>query len=478
MESEYVYFFLLTMLPYALGTAHFACTMVLLIRWAVLRSARSRDRIIRPDMHKYASITYPRSFKVLALIVIGGYLLVIIPAIVWAIALALHASNPLISAIIAAIIGFICLAALIRLPLSHKESAAIVDSRGLTIEYKDGEKNTIGVRGYKGYLGQTKKRGFRLVYEGEDGKDEYVYLPFLSERDAILVGQDLISLRDHGCIEPPKAQKPAAQPAAAPVSIPVRTHEEQKKIEEKIAYTDPINAGGEIGDKAKYRDYLEDVLAKIPFEKRDEIIKLVLQGNKIEAMRVCQRASGEGLKIASDLFGNYLMFPNLKYFNCRICVRIADSSKIRDSFREYNGIYTDPDKCYISAEGDLGDNWHYIELSASTSDPADFSFAEFMNILIWMGDLTHDVFAYAKPNNTYPGMGSSAVDKVGDWTNTEPFYAEPDRNDELTESCVGIMNGKEFRFVVTELAVSYKKELNSGSDVESYISKKHRVKLS
>lgn len=475
MEPEYIGYYLLAMLPYALGTAHFACTIVLLVRWAVLRSARSRDRIIRPDMHRYASITYPRSFKVLAIIVIGGYLLGVFPAIVLAFAMAIFKVNPVIPVAISELLGLIALIALARAPLSHKEAAAIVDSRGLTIEFKDGEKNTIGVRGYKGYLGQTKKHGFRLVYEGDDGKDEYVYLPFLSERDAILVGQDLNTLRDHGYIEPPKNPVQAAAPAA-PATIPVRTPEEKKKIEEKIAYTSPINAGGEIDDKAKYRDYLEGVLAKIPFDKKDEISKMVLQGKKVEAMRECQRAAGEGLRIASDLFGNYLMFPNLKYFNCRIYVRIADSENIRKSFNEYNGIYTDPDKCYISAEGDLGDNWHYIELSAATSDPSDFSFAEFMNILIWLSDLTYDVFAYAKPNNTYPGMGNSAVDKVGDWTNTEPFYAEPDRNDKFGDSCVGIMNGKEFKFVVTELAVSYKNEVAYRSDLESYICKKHKVK--
>ena len=369
---------------------------MLLIRWAILRSARSRNGALQSDTHKHAPVQYPKSFRVLAYIVIGGYLLVIIPAIVWAVALALHASNPLMPSIIAAVIGFIGFAALISMPLSHKESAATVDSRGPATGFRDG----------------------------------------------------------------------------------VMTPEERKKIEEKIAYTGPINAGGEIDDKAKYRDYLEDVLSKIPFEKRDEIIKLVLKGDKLEAMRVCQRATKEGLRISTDLFSNYLMFPNLKYFNCRIYVKIADSDKIRESFREYNGIYTDPDKCYISAERDLDDNWHYIELSPATSDPEDFSFAEFMNVLIWMGGLTRDVFAYAKPNNTYPGMDRSAADKVGDWTNTEPFYAEPDRNDKLTESCIGIMNGKEFRFVVTELEVSYKKELNSGFDIEAYISKKHRVALS
>lgn len=396
MRPEYLYYFASDFVLCGLGAAHFACTIVLLIRWAILRSARSRNGALQSDTHKHAPVQYPKSFKVLAYIVIGGYLLVIIPAIVWAVALALRASNPLMPSIIAAVIGFIGFAALISMPLSHKESAATVDSR-------------VPATGFK---------------------------------------------------------------------VGVRTPEERKKIEEKIAYTGPINAGGEIDDKAKYRDYLEDVLSKIPFEKRDEIIKLVLKGDKLEAMRVCQRATKEGLRISTDLFSNYLMFPNLKYFNCRIYVKIADSDKIRESFREYNEIYTGPDKCYISAERDLDDNWHYIELSPATSDPEDFSFAEFMNILIWMGGLTRDVFAYAKPNNTYPGMGRSAADKVGDWTNTEPFYAEPDRNDKLTESCIGIMNGKEFRFVVTELEVSYKKELNSGFDIEAYISKKHRVALS
>ena len=201
MESVNPLYILLGFLPYALGAAHFACTMVLLIRWAILRTARSRNRIIRPDMHKYGSVRYPRSFKVLAIIVIGGYLLVIIPAIVFALVMVFTDFDPRIAAAIAASLGLAGLIALIRAPLSHKEVSATVDARGLTIEDKDGEKNTIGVRGYKGYICQTKKQAFRLVFEGEDGKEEYVYLPFLSERDAIAVGKDLNTLRDRGYIQ-------------------------------------------------------------------------------------------------------------------------------------------------------------------------------------------------------------------------------------------------------------------------------------
>ena len=65
-------FFLSEVIPYLFWMAHFVCTIVLLIRWAVLRTARSKDRIIRPDKHRYAAVTYPKSFKVLALIVIAA----------------------------------------------------------------------------------------------------------------------------------------------------------------------------------------------------------------------------------------------------------------------------------------------------------------------------------------------------------------------------------------------------------------------
>ena len=481
MQPDISMYVFLELGAYALGIAHFACTIVLLIRWAILRTARTRGRIIRPDMHKYVSVRYPMSFKILALFVIGGYVLVVFPAGVYAIASVIIEEigqdiNPLIPAGIAAGIGLLILIAIARAPMCHKEVSATVDSRGLTIEYKDGERTTIGVRGYKGYIGETKKHAFRLVYEGEDGKDTFVYIPFLSANDAIAVGKDLNTLRDHGYIEPPKGNS-APAPAPTPVAIPTRTPEEEKKIQEKIAYTGPINAGGEIDDKEKYRIYLEDVLKKIPFDTRDNIIKLVAKGDKAEAMRVCQRTTSEGLRIVNDLFSNYLMFPNLKYFSCRIYVQIADSENIRRSFKEYNELYTDPDKCYISAEGDLDSNWHYIELSPSVSDPEGFTFAEFMNILIWMSELTFNIFAYAKPNNTYPGMGTSALDKVGDWTNTMPFYAVPDRNDELTESVLGIMNSKQFRFVFTELDVSYKGDVASGFDFESYIYQNHKVRV-
>ena len=475
MKSEYAFYYLLELIPYALGIAHFACTIVLLIRFAILRSARSRERVIRSDMHKYASVRYPKSVKVLTLIVVGGYLLAIIPAVVYGFCMGFD-RDPLIPVAFALVIGLCGTVGIAMAPMCHKEVSATVDSRGLTIEYQDGETKTIGVRGYKGYICETKKQAFRLAYEGENGKDEYVYLPFLSANDAIAVGKDLNALRDQGCIEPPKKNVTQAE-AVKPVAIPVRTPEETQKIKEKLEYTNPINSGAKIDDQAKYRNYLEDVLKKIPLEKREQIIKLVQQGKKAEAMRECQRASGEGLRIASDLFGNYFTFPDLKYFTCRIYAKIVDSEYMRKSFKEYNEIYTDPDKCYISAEGDLDNNWHYIELSASPVCPDEFTFAEFMNILIWMSELTYSVFAYAKPNNTFPGNGNSAIDRVGAWANMLPFYAEPDRNDQLTESCFGIMNEREFRFVVTELAVSYKNEATPGFDIESYIYQQQKVKV-
>ena len=128
MRPEYLYYFASDIVLCGLGAAHFACTIVLLIRWAILRSARSRNGALQSDTHKHAPVQYPKSFKVLAYIVIGGYLLVIIPAIVWAVALALHASNPLMPSIIAAVIGFIGFA------ISNNAGHAIVS--GGAIRYR------------------------------------------------------------------------------------------------------------------------------------------------------------------------------------------------------------------------------------------------------------------------------------------------------------------------------------------------------
>ena len=60
-------------------------------------------------------------------------------------------------------------------------------------------------------------------------------------------------------------------------------------------------------DAEKYASYLEGVLAKIPEDKKNEIITLVRENKKIEAVSLCKNTTGEGLKVAKDLVEKYLV---------------------------------------------------------------------------------------------------------------------------------------------------------------------------
>lgn len=60
-------------------------------------------------------------------------------------------------------------------------------------------------------------------------------------------------------------------------------------------------------DAEKYAAYLEDILAKIPEDKKNEIISLVHDNRKLEAISECRKLTGEGLKVAKDLVEVYLV---------------------------------------------------------------------------------------------------------------------------------------------------------------------------
>ena len=440
-------FFLSEVIPYLFWMAHFVCTIVLLIRWAVLRTARSKDRIIRPDKHRYAAVTYPKSFKVLALIVIGGYLVILFPAIAVAIILATSEYDPTIPGAVFALVGLGVVVLIGMSKFGHDEEYATVDTRGLTIQYRDGETKTYGMAGYNGYIVQTKYQPFRLEYLKKDGLKDYISLPFLSERDAVLVGKDLINIRDYGCLEPDKT----------------------------AAMTEPVVETAD--EKTEYRKRLELVLNHIPVEKKEQIMQLNDTGYKHDALRECQRASGEGLRVAADLFSDYLSLPLMKYFTCRIYVKNVSGVLISEAFKKYNEIYTDPDRCIIASEGDADVYWHYIELAPNPDRPEDFSYTEFMNVLIWLSDLTLDIFAYAKPNGTYKPSGNEIIDRIGAWSNTMPFYAEPNVNDQLKESVTGIMNSMNFKYVVPRLTVYYTGGYPADFSLKDHIYDKRRVNV-
>ena len=232
-----------------------------------------------------------------------------------------------------------------------------------------------------------------------------------------------------------------------------------------------------VSDPVRYRAYLENVLSRISFNKKDQIMRTVLRGDKAEAMRECQRTAGEGLRIVKDLMDNYLILPNLKYFSSRIYIKDATRADIEDSLREYGEIYTDTasGNAYIGAV--YGTDWNYVEFYAAVSDPVSFSYDIFLNVLIWMSQKSTNIFAYAKPNQTAPAGDGSALGAVGAWADVTPFYATIDTEDSLGESCIGIINNKNCRFVVPDLTLSLGDSMPQDFDLENFLEDKYGVDL-
>ncbi len=233
-----------------------------------------------------------------------------------------------------------------------------------------------------------------------------------------------------------------------------------------------------VNDPIRYRAYLENVLSQISFNKKDQIIRTVIKGDKAEAMRKCQRTTREGLRVVKDLMADYMIFPNLKYFSSRIYIKNATRADIEDSLREYGEIYTDTSSgnTYIGAI--YGTDWNYVEFYSAVTDPASFTFDIFLNLVIWMSQKSNTIFAYAKPTLTAPIEDSSALSAVGAWADITPFYATIDTGDSMGESCIGVLNNKNFRFVVPDLTISYGDSVAQGFDIEKYIEDTYKMDLS
>lgn len=477
VEAKYVLLYLVTFIVPAL---YFVIVMVSLIFWAVERGRPYIPNEMFPDRHIYYPIRHTKKVKVMFIIDGIGVLCVMFPLFIALCASAMADADPWIVGGISAAVGLLILFGLTRIPWGSDVECVITDMQGLTIKRTEKmEKYSISM--YQGYTNGGKSNPFKLIFRNIDGSENYIYLPFLAAGDPINVGKDLNEVRNKGHLYQfpnpaygnPVQNIPIAKANPSQVNPPPV---DNGKAEALLAMNEQNKL---IADKERYRPYLENVLSRIPYNKKDEFIRRNLKGENIVVFRECQRLVGESLAIVRDLIGDYLTFPNLKYFTSRIYIENVPRWDIEEHLRDYGEIYTDvnPTSALLSVNDVYGTDWRYIEFSAALTNPESFTFDIFINILLWMSEKTRRIFAYAKPNWTAPKLGDNPSDKIGAWANITPFYAVPDITDDLGESCIGILNGKEFRFVVPEMTISYKKDIEADFNMETFIKDRYKVRV-
>lgn len=291
MTSNY----LQEVLPYYLGTGlsifFFVFFIITASMFARQKNSTSKPNEYLSDRLVFYPCGYTKKLKVMALITFFGFLVLLPTAIAYGIGRVYLDERAWIPGVAVFAIGLLILIILGSKPFSFKEACLIIDDQKVTVKYKDGEKEdkVFYVSKYDHFCRETKYVASRLVFNGYEG-DEELSLHFLRSNDAVTVGTMTDFIKKNGRV-------PVIQQVASKQEAPQRIAEQYKA--DAAAYA---RAQQELyNDIPKYNAYLENVFSKLPGEKKVQIIDLVRQNRKLEAIKEVREYTGEGLKIAKDL---------------------------------------------------------------------------------------------------------------------------------------------------------------------------------
>ena len=279
VEAKYVLLYLVIFIVPAL---YFVIVMVSLIFWAVERGRPYIPNEMFPDRHIYYPIRHTKKVKVMFIIDGIGVLCVMFPLFIALCASTMADADPWIVGGISAAVGLLILFGLTRIPWGSDVECVITDMQGLTIKRTEKmEKYSISM--YQGYTNGGKSNPFKLIFRNIDGSENYVYLPFLAAGDPINVGKDLNEVRNKGHLYQfpnpvygnPVQNIPIAKANPSQVNPPPV---DNGKAEAFLAMNEQNKL---IADKERYRPYLENVLSRIPYNKKDEFIRRNLKGENI-----------------------------------------------------------------------------------------------------------------------------------------------------------------------------------------------------
>ena len=148
-------------------------------------------------------------------------------------------------------------------------------------------------------------------------------------------------------------------------------------------------------------------------------------------------------------------FPNLKNYRSFIFAGNVSYSNLKARMDEYYELYSDPasyELNYVIKEI-KGTKWIRIEFTLRNQIPMYTPFWEYLNALIWLSDITDNLFAYAFSNIK----------------NNLPVIARFDSENPAGDSVLGIMNSRYFEACLPEEKIVWKDVLPSGLDYEKYL---------
>lgn len=299
VTSQMMNKYTLEVLPYYLCAALSIFFFVFLIITASM-FARQKSSTYKPNEYLSNRLVfytggYTKKLKVCAMITFFGFLVLLPTAIAYGIGWVCLDDRGWIPAAVTFGIAFVILIIIGTRPFSYKESCLVIDEQKVTVKYKDGEMEdkVFYVSKYDHFIPETKYVAARLVFNGYEG-DEELSLHFLRRTDTVTVATMIDFIKKNGRM---------------PVVQQVASKQEAQRLIAEQHKTDTASfaqAQQELyNDGPRFKAYLENVLAKMPEGKKDQVTQLVRQNRKLEAIKEVREYTGEGLYIAKELVERY-----------------------------------------------------------------------------------------------------------------------------------------------------------------------------
>lgn len=246
-----------------------------LFRLIFLRSP-SKPKEIQPDEHVY----YPLRIYIPVLKIVIGYIVFIIILVsfqLWRMGYLEKGWNAVIICLTCGLIASF-------LPCEKKVKRVIVNAEGMTLEYRGG-----GLARYEPKL-YLSNDGKCLYFEDQNGIRKTVKLRFLCRDDRNAVIQDLNALKQTGKLTPVAGSK--AQEKEWDAIEEWRKANQQFLEEKQKLYADP----------GRYEAYLKEEAAKrLTPSQKQELVRMIQMGDKMNAIKHCREWTGLGLKEAKDM---------------------------------------------------------------------------------------------------------------------------------------------------------------------------------
>jgi len=486
---------------------YFYFIIAILILSAKRKTTQSKPNVMMPDSHIYYPYKKSKAIKVMVVIMVCSFFCIVIPEIILIAVYAETGEMLWWGAALAFVLGLGITILVGRCSFGPSVTCIELNANTLTVKHRKGEDEVYPVPSYQNHTMEAKSQSAILKFGSPNGV-KLLYLNMLTPNASDILIRSLAFAKKNKRMPvvevlPPDsvafANNRAKSPAfvngqASPVPSQAQAFSSEALPNGASSYpsqkmTPAAQAGllktnqelAEIeADPVKYNQYLRSFLALLSVQARSRISTLCAQDQKMQAIKECREITGAGLKYAKETVEKYLAVPSLNFYSKRIYLENTSMPQVKRAMEEYDELYTDEVPFVVEYGEAVGTTWTFLVFRAKPKCDENVLWWEFLNVLLWLTETTHTLFAFAQPAASEDPLTRVAADASLSAANginlrklphpkRSLIFLEPELDNASGDTCKGILHGYRFRFHVPERKIEWISEESSDFDYVRHI---------